>query len=166
MHSNLSTENDLHPDLVIEMKSHSNLSFDMDFQNCLTTYLTFEKDIEKDWHSDLYFQKDLHSNLYIDQAWQIVKQLKKCGLVWCTLAIIRTELLHSGGSVANMFRNAVTYMYNIYIGATCYTLHPIYCLLRPPGNKGNPLPLFNLLISENQIFIRQKTGWVISIVKR
>lgn len=83
MHSNLSTENDLlqdlHPDLVIEMKAHSNLSFDMDFENGVTTYLTFEKDIEKDWHSDLSFQKALHSNLFIDQARQIVKQLKQCG---------------------------------------------------------------------------------------
>ena len=69
----------MQPDLVIEMKSHSNLSFDMDFENGVTTYLTFEKDIEKDWHSDLSFQKALHLNLYIDQAWQIVKQLKQCG---------------------------------------------------------------------------------------
>ena len=69
----------MHPDLVIEMKSHSNLSFDMDFENGVTTYLTFEKDIEKDWHSDLSFQKALHSNLFIDQARQIVKQLKQCG---------------------------------------------------------------------------------------
>ena len=83
MHSNLFTENDikqdLHPDLVIEMKSHSNLSFDIDSENGVITSLTFEKDIEKDWHSDLSFQKALHSNLFIDQAWQIVKQPKKCG---------------------------------------------------------------------------------------
>ena len=136
MHSNLFTENDikqdLHPDLVIEMKSHSNLSFDIDSENGVITSLTFEKDIEKDWHSDLSFQKALHSNLYIDQAWQIVKQLKKCGLVWCTLAIIRTELLHSGGSVANMFRNAVTYMYNIY---RSHLLHTASNILPSPAPR-------------------------------
>ena len=69
---------DLHPDLVIEMKSHSNLSFDMDFENGVMTIWLY-LDFEKDWHSDLSFQKALHSNLYIDQAWQIVKQPKKCG---------------------------------------------------------------------------------------
>ena len=89
MHSNLFTENDikqdLHPDLVIEMISHSNLSLDMDFENGVMTNLTFEKDIEKDWHSDLSFQKALHSNLYIDQAWQIVKQPKMWLSTCCVL---------------------------------------------------------------------------------
>ena len=50
----------------------------MDFENGVMTIWLY-LDFEKDWHSDLSFQKALHSNLYIDQAWQIVKQPKKCG---------------------------------------------------------------------------------------
>ena len=75
---------DLHPDLVIEMKSHSNLSFDMDFENGVMTIWLY-LDFEKDWHSDLSFQKALHSNLYIDQAWQIVKQPKMWLSTCCVL---------------------------------------------------------------------------------